>query len=197
MKRKLGPRALMYPLPIVLVGTSVDGLPNYTLVGDCALMGIRVPIVCISLAEGHHSTKGVLQTGRFSINIPSTELLEKVDYCGLVSGARADKASIFDTFYGELGDVPLIGECRVNMECQVVHQHQIKNRHIFIGEVIQTHVDDRYVEDNEGRVQIADLVRLDPIIYGLDNHYYQIGPVRGEGYKEGQPLLTPNRFRRE
>jgi len=36
--------------------------------------------------------KGIRQSGTFSVNIPSRDLLVKTDYCGLVSGAKVDKS---------------------------------------------------------------------------------------------------------
>lgn len=189
MKKRLGPKALMYPIPIVLVGTLVDGQPNYTLVGDCALMGLRVPLVCISLAETHHATKGVLGTHRFSINIPSTDLLDRVDCCGLVSGAEYDKSALFTTFFGELPDVPLIDECQVSMECEVIHDHLVENRHMFIATVRETHVEESCLLIVDGKPSLADLKALDPILYGLDNGYYRIGAPIGEGYRVGKSIM--------
>ena len=48
------------------------------------------------------------------------DLLEKNDYCGLVSGEKTDKSHVFDVFYGSLKTAPMIKECPVNLECQLI-----------------------------------------------------------------------------
>ena len=42
----------------------------------------------------------------FSINFPSAEMMEKTDYCGLVSVKDVDKASLFDAYYGSRKTAP-------------------------------------------------------------------------------------------
>ena len=57
-KQKLGPIPLVYPIPIALVGTMVDGIPNFTEVGDVGIMSIKPPYVFTSLGEKSHSCRG-------------------------------------------------------------------------------------------------------------------------------------------
>ena len=129
-KVKLGAVPLVYPIPIVLVGATVDGVANFTEVGDCAVMGIHPALVTISLSATHHTTKGIDDTGVFSINFPSTEMLSLADYCGMVSGRDVDKSKLFNVFQGEHTDVPLIEDCPVGLECRVLEVMQVKNRRI-------------------------------------------------------------------
>jgi len=51
-------------------------------------------------------------------HVPSEDLLEKPDCCGLVSRREIDKVSLFSLFYGKLDGAPLIEECPINMECR-------------------------------------------------------------------------------
>lgn len=188
VKAKIGAVPLLYPIPIVLAGANVNGKANYATLGDCGIMGINPALTFVSLHANHYTTQGIVQNMTFSINIPTTGLLAEVDYCGLVSGRQVDKAQLFDTFYGDLGTAPLIRECPVNLECRVVHEFSIEHRRIFVGRVVQTHVDESLVDEENGRWVFADLNRLDPIIYALDNQYYRIGEPIGTGYSEGQHL---------
>jgi flavin reductase (DIM6/NTAB) family NADH-FMN oxidoreductase RutF len=187
-KIKLGPTSLVYPIPIVLCGAMVDGKPNYLTLGDCGIMGLKPPIVFVSLHKNHFTTRGIIESQGFSINIPSTDLLSKTDYCGMVSGRDTDKSVLFEIFFGENGDIPLISECPVNLECRVIKDFLIEHRHIFIGQVIETYINEDCVLEKDGRQTPADLNKLDPVIYGLDNRYYKIGHAIGTGYKEGQSL---------
>jgi len=184
-KVKLGAVPLVYPIPIVLVGVNVDGVPNFTEVGDCAVMGIDPALVTISLSVDHHTTKGIDNTHVFSINFPSTQMLSLTDYCGMVSGRDADKGSLFTLFSGEHTQVPMIQECPLGLECRVLEVTQIKHRRLFIAEVVECYVSAPFVQTVDGKKRVADLSKLDPIIYSLDNRYYRIGEAIGTGYCEG------------
>jgi len=182
---KLGAVPLIYPIPIVLVGANVNGRANFTEVGDCAIMGIDPALVAVSLSATHHTTGGIDENKAFSVNLPSTALLSLADYCGIVSGRDEDKSKLFTVFEGEHTGVPMICECPVGLECRVQEIVQIKHRRIFIAEVLECYASETFVETIDGNQRIADLSKLDPIIYALDNRYYQIGDAIGTGYHEG------------
>ncbi|MCI0475217.1 MAG: flavin reductase family protein [Anaerolineales bacterium] len=188
MKIKFGATPLIYPIPIILAGANVNGKPNFATLGDCGIMGIRPPLVYVSLNRDHYTTQGILENRSYSINLPTTEMLAITDYCGIVSGKDVDKSNLFEIFYGELGTAPLIEKCPVNLECRVVKEFAIQHRHIFVGEVVQTYVEKKFVRTKNGRLAIAALTRLDPIIYALDNRYYNIGKAIGVGYTAGKSL---------
>jgi len=187
-KVKFGKYPLIYPIPIILAGSLVKGKPNFETLGDVGIMGINPPIVYISSGKDHYTNQGIIEHGTFSINFPSTKMLSKVDYCGIVSGSDIDKSNLFEVFYGELRTAPLIKECPVNIECQVIKEFSIQHRQIFVGEVAQTYVDEEFVNISDEHKSIADMTKLDPIIYALDNKYYQIGKPIGIGYQEGKNI---------
>ena len=126
MKVKLGTVPLIYPIPIVLAGANVGGRPNFATLGDCGVMGINPPLVYISSHREHYTNGGILENETYSVNVPSTDLLAVTDYCGIVSGREVDKSELFEVFYGELGTAPMIRECPVNLECQVVKEFCIE-----------------------------------------------------------------------
>lgn len=186
MKTKLGTTPFIYPIPIVLGGANVHGRPNFCTLGDCGIMGLNPSLVYVSLHRDHYTTEGIVENGTFSVNVPSTDLLAVTDYCGTVSGRDVDKSGLFVVFYGETGTAPMIDECRVNLECRVVHEFSIAHRQVFVGQVAQTYIDEQYVTEQDGRRVVAGLPDLDPIIYALDNRYYRVGPAIGVGYQEGK-----------
>jgi flavin reductase (DIM6/NTAB) family NADH-FMN oxidoreductase RutF len=190
MKTKIGTNPYIYPIPITLVGANVAGKPNFVTIGDVGLLGINPPIVAISSHAQHYTNQGILENKTFSINFPTSEMLAETDYCGIVSGRDEDKASLFTVFYGELENAPMIVACPVNLECRVVKEFSIQHRQVFVGEVVQTYVSNRFIKEVEGCKQIANLTQLDPIIYALDNRYYRIGDAIGVGYREGRKLLV-------
>jgi flavin reductase (DIM6/NTAB) family NADH-FMN oxidoreductase RutF len=184
-KVTLGSIPYVYPIPIVLVGADIDGRANYAEVGDCAVMGIRPALVAVSLGKDHHTTRGIDAHGAFTVNIPSRQMLAVTDYCGIVSGRDVDKSVLFESFPGAHTGAPLIQECPVGLECRVKETVQIEHRRIFIAEVLECYVSEPLVTRDDKGAHVADLTRLDPIFYGLDNRYYSIGQPIGTGYREG------------
>jgi len=193
MKTKLGPVQLLYPIPIVLVGAVVKGRPNFETIGQAAIMGVRPALVCISSGRDHHTNAGIIERRAFSINLPTTELLPAVDYCGMVSGRDVDKAALFDVFTSDSLGVPMIRQCPVNLECQVIHEFSVEHRQMFVARVVETYVNSDLVQlerpgEGAGRPLLAPLTQLDPIIYALDQKYYRVGDAIGRSYHEGKKL---------
>ncbi len=187
-KVKLGKVPLVYPIPIILAGALVNNQPNFETLGDVGIMGINPPLVYISSGQDHYTNQGILEHGTFSINFPTTQLLVKTNYCGVASGKDVDKSKLFKIFYGDLKTTPMIRECPVNLECKVVKEFSIHHRQVFVGDVVQSYVNEDYVIISEEGQKIVDMVKLDPIIYALDNRYYKIGEIIGTGYQEGKKL---------
>ena len=94
-KTKVGAFIPLPVVPTVIVGVNIAGKPNYLTVGFVSGVNIKPPIIGISLNRKHHSVKGLLENGTFSINVPTSSNLLETDYCGLVSGRSVDKSLLF------------------------------------------------------------------------------------------------------
>jgi flavin reductase (DIM6/NTAB) family NADH-FMN oxidoreductase RutF len=112
MEKKQINENFFIPMPVVLVGTQVNGKANFMTVGWCSRANGNPPMFLCGIGNSHHTPKGIAETETFSVNIPSSALVEKTDYCGLVSGAAVDKSGVFDVFYGTLRTAPMIGSAR-------------------------------------------------------------------------------------
>ena len=82
----------------------------------------------------------------------------------------------------------MIKKCPVNLECKVVKEFSIQHRQIFVADVVQAYINEEFVTEENDRKKVADLTKLDPIIYALDNRYYRIGESIGVGYQESKKL---------
>ena len=76
MKRRVGSKMLVYPMPTVLAGALVDGRANFTTLGNHGLMRVKPPTTYISIYEGHHTTRGILEHGTFSVEILRRNFME-------------------------------------------------------------------------------------------------------------------------
>ncbi|MFA5810255.1 MAG: flavin reductase family protein [Thermoleophilia bacterium] len=182
MKTNLGPRNCLYPMPTTLVGATVNGKPNFITI---AHVGIATPgSITLGMGRTHYSNAGIREHGVFSVNIPSEDLLEKTDCCGLVSGREIDKASLFSIFYGELDRAPLIEECPINMECRLVKTVEFPTHDLFIGEIVATHCDDEVLEDG-----VVDFARVRPLLFVMnDRSYWRLGDRFSQAWSAGMEL---------
>jgi len=175
--------AFLYPMPVVLVGTVVEGRANFMAVGWVSRVNLKPPLFTIALGS-HHTNKGIDENREFSINIPDVSLIEKTDYCGLVSGSKTDKSELFNVFYGESDKVPLIKECPVCMSCSVYDAVKLPFNTLYIGEPKEVFTEEKYMTDNK-----LDIKKINPFTLTMpDNHYWSIGENLGKAWNIGKNL---------
>lgn len=143
-------------------------------------------MVSLAIRPSRYTFKGIQQNGTFSVNVPSQEMAVEADYCGIVSGARADKIAVcaFTVFYGQLESAPMIEQCPLNMECKVVQLLTLGSHVLVVGEVIDTFVSEECVSG--GRPDVS-LVK--PLVYSPGSSVYQeLGEVLAPAFKAGKVL---------
>lgn len=175
---------MVYPVPSVLIGAVVDGKPNYNTLGNCGIISVEPAILYISSQKDHYTNRGIRKNGLFSVNIPNTDLIKKVDYCGLVSGRETDKSQLFQTFYANHDLIPLIEECTINMECKVIKTVELYDMEVFMAEVTGVYADEACLTDG-----FPDTEKLNLMFYCMDNLYWSIGKPLGAGFSEGISLI--------
>jgi flavin reductase (DIM6/NTAB) family NADH-FMN oxidoreductase RutF len=189
-KVKFGPWNMLSPLIPVLVGTNVGGKPNYITI---AMVGwLCYDTISVSVSRRQYSNAGIKENGTFSVNQPSAAMVKELDYCGLYSGRRVDKSVIFDNFYGELKTAPMIKECPLNIECNVIQTIERPVHTVFIGEAKEVYFDEDCLTNG-----LPDISKIDPILYcpkiGSKKHsglYRRLGDSLGEAWKIGKELKS-------
>jgi flavin reductase (DIM6/NTAB) family NADH-FMN oxidoreductase RutF len=186
-KKELGPQPLLFPNPSVLVGTVVNGKPNFATYAWCGITGGEPPTISVGIRHGRYTLKGILQNMEFSVNIPSADLIKETDYCGIYSGAKTDKVKDcgFEVFYGGLASAPLIEQCPVNLECEVLHILNLGSHALVVGKIVQAHVSEECLTDGE-----PDIMKIKPLIYsrGPTARYNAVGEVLGQCFSIGKEL---------
>ncbi len=183
-KQKLNSLPMVYPLPSVLVGAMINGRPNYCTLGNCGIISVEPAVLYISSHKTNFTNTGIHQYGCFTVNIPSTNLMKELDYCGLCSGKEIDKAKIFKAYYGEDNNSPMIQECPINISCEVMKNITVYDMEVFIGKVTEVYASVDCLTDG-----FPDTKKVDPLIYCMDNKYWKIGDPIGYGFSEGKELL--------
>ena len=173
-KKNLGKLLALYPKPMTVVGTKVEGKVNWLVVGHTGVIGHDR--VLVSMSKQHYSNQGIKQSKKLSINLVSREMLPKADYVGSVSGETVDKSSVFAYHIGENG-TPVIDVSPLTMECNVVDIYETEGFDNFICTVVNTYATPD-VLDHNGKL---DYTRLKPVLFEFPTYsYLATGEVIGK-----------------
>lgn len=165
MKKNLGSTLALYPTPAVVVGTMVNGRPNWVLVGHLGIIGHDR--ILVSLAKAHYTNLGIKATQRLSVNIIDDELLRRADYVGCVSGAKTDKSDVFDYHISENG-TPMIDDSPLVMDCTVTDNYETETFDNFICRISATYAEEAVLGEN-GKI---DYGKLKPILFEMPTYSY-------------------------
>jgi flavin reductase (DIM6/NTAB) family NADH-FMN oxidoreductase RutF len=187
-KIKIG-QNFFIPMPVVLVGTQVSGKNNFMTVGWCSRANASPPMIVCGIGNHHFTPKGIVETKTFSVNIPSFNLLEKTDYCGIVSGEDVDKSNLFDVFYGSLKTAPMIRDCPVTLECNLAQTVSLPTNTLFVGEIVGVYADGKVISNVK-----PDFAEIDPLFLTMpDNRYWRFGEYAGDAWSAGKNLMKPKK----
>jgi flavin reductase (DIM6/NTAB) family NADH-FMN oxidoreductase RutF len=167
MKRSLGPAPLVYPMPVLVVGTyDAAGRANVMTAAWGGVVCSRPPCVAVSLRAATASHGNIVRRGAFTVNLPSREHAAAADYFGLVSGRSADKlaAAGLTAERAEHVDAPYVAEFPLVLECALLQTHEIGSHTQFVGEIKDVKLD----EDCLDAAGAVDLEALSPILLALD-----------------------------
>ena len=181
-KINIGNNAFIYPMPVTLVGATVEGKANFMTVGWVTRVNAKPPMLAVGLNKAHYTPIGIREAKTFSVNFPSAEMVEKTDYCGIVSGKRTDKSGVFEVFFGELKTAPMIRECPLCIECKLTEICELPTNDLFIGEITGTYTEEKFLTDGK-----PDVKKINPLVLTMpDNSYWTVGEYAGKAWGEGK-----------
>ncbi len=185
-KIEMEPSRWMYPRPTLLVGANVGGKANFMAVGGGGVANADPPMIAVPIRHHQYTLDGIKENSTFSVNTPSVDLVTQTDYCGIVSGRNVDKVKDcgFTIFYGKLKTAPLIEQCPINLECEVVDVLNLGTHSFVIGEVKGTYISEDCLTDNK-----PDVKKIKPMIFNLESREYSaIGEVIAKAFSIGREL---------
>ena len=161
-KQSWKPGNMLYPLPVVMVSCNRKGeKPNIVTVAWTGTICSDPAMVSISVRPVRYSHDIIGETGEFVINLVTKDLTYATDYCGVRSGRDVDKFKEMNLtpLPSKMIDAVGIEESPVNIECKVVEVKKLGSHDMFIAEVVNVTVDDRYMdENNKFNLNDSDLV---------------------------------------
>lgn len=182
VKTKVGHPPLV--MPVCLLGANAGGKANFEAIAWFTFLESRPLMVGATSDKLHHTNRGIRENECFSVNIPSVDLVEATDFCGLFSGGKVDKSKVFGVFYGELGNAPMVEECPVCMECKLVRMVEFIHNEFVVGEVVAVYVEESCLTDGKK----GDVGKVDPLLYegGAPAYYWKLGGQVARAFEVGK-----------
>ncbi len=189
------PGNMLYPLPVVLVSVADRaGEKNIVTVAWAGTVCSGPPMVSISVRKERYSYEILKETGEFVINLATKELVRALDYCGVRSGKDVDKYEEMHLteLPSRIVGAPGIAESPVNIECRVTEVKPLGSHDLFLAEVVNVTVEDRYMDaDGKFGLNQAGLVTYS---HGA---YFELGKKVGSfGYSVRKPSKKPRNQKR-
>jgi flavin reductase (DIM6/NTAB) family NADH-FMN oxidoreductase RutF len=186
MKRSVGPKTVLFPTPVLIVGTyDPDGRPNVMAAAWGGICCSRPPCVAVSLRKATYTYGNIVAREAFTLSIPSESYVQQADYFGLVSGRSEDKFATtgLTPVRSATVDAPYVGEFPFALECKLIRTIEIGLHTQFIGEVLDI-VAEEDVLAEDGTI---DIEQVRPFLFAPDNRaYYGLGPRLGGAFSIGR-----------
>jgi len=189
MKKSLGAKTLLYPTPVLAVGSyDADGKPNVMTAAWGGIACSKPPCISVSLRAATASHGNIKARKAFTISLPSRQQTAAADYFGLVSGRDVDKFAVtgLTPARADFVDAPYVAEFPLVVECEVVQVHELGLHTQFIGEIKDVKIDEGCL-DAEGHI---DLGKLDPVALALEaGGYFAFGELIGPAFGIGKGFV--------
>jgi flavin reductase (DIM6/NTAB) family NADH-FMN oxidoreductase RutF len=166
-------------MPVVLIGANVGGKANFFTCGWFTRINMKPNIWVFGCSKERHTLKGIKENKSFSINFPGIDLIDKTDYCGIISGKNENKSNLFKIFYGDLKTAPMIEECPLNFEFKLIEIKELPAGDMVLGEV------EAIFSDNDK----IDITKINPFVLTMpDANYRGISSIVAKAWDTGKKI---------
>ncbi|MBO5264928.1 MAG: flavin reductase family protein [Ruminococcus sp.] len=142
---------LLAPVPAALITCGTMEKSNIITIGWTGIINTHPPITYISVRPERYSHDIIKENGEFAINLTTSAMCRKTDFCGVKSGRDTDKfkACDFHKIKGRVISVPIIEECPVSLECKVIESKFYGTHTMFIAVIVSVAVDENYIDSKQ------------------------------------------------
>lgn len=177
MKRSIGAKTVLYPAPVLVVGTyNAEGRPNVSTAAWGGICCSKPPCVTVSFRANRLAHANIMGRKAFTVSVPSTEHVREADYFGVVSGRDVDKFAVtgLTATRSSLVDAPYVAEFPLVLECKVIQVHELGAHTQFIGEILDAKVEEDCFDEGGD----IDAGRVASFFYAPEDGHYYGGAVR-------------------
>ncbi len=169
--------ALTAPVPPVLVTVGDMNKANIITIAWTGILATHPPRTYISVRPERHSYNMLKENKEFVINLAPAALAEKVDFCGIYTGAKLDKFEKCALSRIESRNVaaPTIAECPIALECRVAEVIPMGTHDVFIADIVSVSCDESILDEN-GKI----LFNKANLLAYAHGEYFKLGDIIGK-----------------
>ncbi len=186
MKKSIGQKTLIYPAPALIVGTYDKIMkPNAMTAAWAGICCSKPPCVSVSLRKATYTYGHIMEHKAFTLNIPSEDIVKKLDYLGMASGREEDKFAAvgLTAVQSDMVNAPYVDECPVVLECRLFKTVELGLHTQFVGEIMDVKADEGVLRDDG----IPDISKVRPVIFAPESReYYGLGEFLGHAFSIGK-----------
>ena len=189
MKKSLGAKTLLFPTPVLLVGSyDEEGNPNLMTASWGGICCSQPPCIAVSLRKATYTYASIVKRKAFTIGITSEGTMVEADFAGIVSGSDFDKFTHvgLTPVRSKIVDAPYAAEFPLVLECRLLHTLEIGLHTQFVGEIIDVKADANVLADDG----LPDIMKIKPLIFDTGHRgYHGVGPLLGLAFTVGKEKL--------
>ncbi len=149
---------LLIPRPAVLVST-VDKKGNsnvapFSFVMPCSM---TPPLVVFGSVPSHDTSKNIIETKNFVVNVPGDDIVNELWACAddFPPDVSEFKEAGLTEIKSEKISSPGVTECIARFECRLAANHTAGDHILFVGEIVNVSIDDKYFSGKKYLVEKA------------------------------------------
>lgn len=188
MRKDLGVKPAVYPMPVLMVATYDEN-------GVVDVMNAAWGMICdsdkisLNLTETHKTVKNIKAVKAFTVSLADAAHVKEADFFGIASGnTMEDKfaRSGMTATKSSLVNAPIIEEFPVTMECELLEIIETENVYSIIGKIVNVSAHEE-VLDEKGRI---DVTKTNALIFDqLAAGYYVTGEKAGQAWQSGKEWM--------
>lgn len=185
--QKLDPGPFIIPMPVVIIGADINGKPNFMTAAFVGIVNFKPPMVACGINPTHRTSDGIVANKAFSICVPTSDMVEAVDWCGIASGHKQDKSAVFQVFRGELAGAPMIEQCALCAECRLVQTTPHGLDTTYVAEIVSVYAKDKHITNDK-----FDWSKVSPLLFTFpDSRYWKLGSRIAKAWQIGKDYKAP------
>lgn len=185
MRKDLGSKPVIYPLPVLIIGTyDENDVPDAMNAAWGGMYDSDQIVLCLSAS--HKTTKNIMINKAFTVSFANKDNLVASDYVGIVSGNKEQdkiKKAGWTTTKSTFVNAPIIDQLPVVLECEYLKVTEDGN---IVGKIVNVSVDEDYLTDDDHLL----LEKFSPLAYDPINHtYIECNKPIGKAFSDGKQLI--------
>ncbi|MBR3439924.1 MAG: flavin reductase family protein [Clostridia bacterium] len=187
MKKDLGVKPAVYPMPVLMIATYDEN-------GVVDVMNAAWGMICesdkitLALSESHKTVKNIKINKAFTVSLADVKNIKAADYFGIASGNdtpdKFERSGLTAVKSGRV-NAPIVEEFPVTIECELAEIVRTDNFQSVVGRIVNVCVDESLFDEN-GKVDIekSGILMFDQFKAG----YYVTGEKVGQAWQSGMEL---------